>query len=195
MPHPDGLRQGFDRGLDGAQPASAMPFKACLSRVRIRFEEMLYKGQAMPFQYASFQKKPIGGRMSDTGFYNPSPRTDSRIKTRKVLVVDDNAEAADMLGAMLRFLGYDVRVGYDGEACLRLAEIFQPDMAVWDITMPGMSGHEAARRLRSLSVGRKLNLIALTEVPDQREALSCGFDHHMDKPVDMNALVMALGCA
>ncbi|RZL03438.1 MAG: response regulator [Rubrivivax sp.] len=119
----------------------------------------------------------------------------ARLKARKVLIVDDNAEAADTLGAVLRFLGYDVLIGYDGHEALSIAEDFEPDVAILDINMPGLTGYEAARRLRTLPVGRKLSLVALTAVRDSHEALSCGFDAHLGKPVDVNALLGTLGCA
>lgn len=119
----------------------------------------------------------------------------ARLKARKVLIVDDNAEAADTLGAMLRFLGYDVFIGYNGNEALAFAESFEPDVAILDINMPGLTGYEAARRLRTLPVGRKLNLVALTAERDSKPALSCGFDAHLGKPVDVTSLLNTLGCA
>jgi DNA-binding response OmpR family regulator len=117
---------------------------------------------------------------------------------RRVLIVDDNREAADTLGAVLVFLGYDVRVVYDSEMGLEEAASFEPDVAVWDIQLPGIDGYEAARRLRHMSEGQKVQLIALTALsgPDAAmEALAAGFDRHMKKPVDVNALLAELGCA
>ncbi len=119
----------------------------------------------------------------------------ARLKARKVLIVDDNTEAADTLGAVLRFLGYEVLIGYDGREAIAMAEEFRPDVAVWDIRMPGLSGYEAAQHLRALPLGRTLNLIALTAVRDDSESLSKGFDAHLGKPVDINALLNIVGCA
>ena len=120
------------------------------------------------------------------------------IRLKRVLVVDDNRDAADTLGAMLTFLGYDVRVAYDSESALEEATSYQPDVAVWDISLPGVNGYEAARRLRALREGRRVMLVALTahgSAADRSAALAAGFDLHMKKPVDVNALLTEIGCA
>ena len=121
-----------------------------------------------------------------------------RLRQRRVLVVDDNREAADTLAAMLVFLGYEVRVAYDSESGLDEALQFEPDVAVWDISLPGVNGYEAARRLRASHEGSRIVLIALTghgTAEDRRAALAAGFDRHMKKPVDVNALINDIGCA
>jgi CheY-like chemotaxis protein len=84
------------------------------------------------------------------------------MRLRRVLVVDDNREAADTLGAMLTFLGYDVRVAYDSEKGLDEAAWFEPDVAVWDISLPGVDGYVAAGRLRAFRDGQRIMLVALT---------------------------------
>lgn len=120
------------------------------------------------------------------------------VRLKRVLVVDDNREAADTLGALLVFLGYAVRVVYDSERGLEEAAWFAPDVAVWDISLPRVNGYEAARRLRELHDGDKILLIALTghgTPADVAAALAAGFDRHMKKPVDVNALLLDLGCA
>jgi len=119
-------------------------------------------------------------------------------RLRRVLVVDDNREAADTLGAMLTFLGYDVRVSYDSEAGLDEAAWFEPDVAVWDISLPGINGYEAARRMRAFREGQRVMLIALTahgSPADRKAALAAGFDRHLKKPIDVNALLTEIGCA
>jgi two-component system CheB/CheR fusion protein len=119
-------------------------------------------------------------------------------RLRRVLVVDDNRDAADTLGAMLVFLGYDVRVVYDSESGLDAAWTFEPDIAVWDISLPGVNGYEAARRLRESSEGQKVLLLALTAhaaPEDVQAALAAGFDGHLKKPVDVNTLLTEMGCA
>ena len=124
--------------------------------------------------------------------------THPSLRLRRVLVVDDNREAADTLGAMLTFLGYDVRVAYDSETGLEEAAWFEPDVAVWDISLPGVNGYEAARRLRAFRDGRRIMLVALTghgSAADRSAALAAGFDLHMKKPVDVNALLTDIGCA
>jgi CheY-like chemotaxis protein len=130
--------------------------------------------------------------------YNPTiAQLRPSARLRRVLVVDDNREAADTLGALLVFLGYDVRVVYDSEMGLEEAAWFEPDVAVWDISLPGVDGYQAARRLRELAEGQKIMLIALTALgtpEDVQAAMAAGFDRHMKKPVDVNALLRELGC-
>jgi CheY-like chemotaxis protein len=75
---------------------------------------------------------------------------------------------------------------------------FVPDVAVWDISLPGVSGYEAARRLRASREGRRIRLVALTAhatPADRSAALAAGFDLHMKKPLDVDALLTEIGCA
>ena len=130
--------------------------------------------------------------------YKPSAvasRPSARL--RRVLIVDDNRDAADTLGALLVFMGYDVRVVYDSEMGLEEAAGFEPDVAVWDLSLPGVDGLQAARRLREMAEGQKILLIALTGqggAADAKAALAAGFDRYMVKPVEVNALLTELGC-
>ncbi len=116
--------------------------------------------------------------------------TDSR-ERRRVLIADDNADAAEMLTIFFEQLGCDVRVVHDGEAAIRAAEDFAPQLAVLDIGMPGLNGYEACRRIRRLPVGAQMCLVALTgwgQEEDRRRSAEAGFDHHFVKPVDTDAL-------
>jgi CheY-like chemotaxis protein len=104
----------------------------------------------------------------------------------KILVVDDNADALLLMALRLRKLGYDVRKAGDGQTALQLAAEYRPDVVLMDLSMPGIDGYAAARRLRQLEGGRVL-LIALTGYDDaesRRRAQDAGFDHHMVKPVE-----------
>jgi signal transduction histidine kinase/ActR/RegA family two-component response regulator len=110
---------------------------------------------------------------------------------RRILVADDNRDAADSLAFMLRLGGHDVRIAYDGEEALELAESFRPALALIDIGMPRMNGYEAARRLRAKPYGGELMLIALTgwgQPDDRSRSLAAGFDQHVVKPVDPSTL-------
>lgn len=125
-----------------------------------------------------------------------TPRGPTR--PRRVLVVDDNPEAADTLASALRYLGYEVRVKYDGLDGLEEAETYLPDVAIWDVMMPRLDGHEAARRLREQTGGRRIMLVALTALRGdgtRQLSLAAGFDAHLLKPLDFNQLVETLGCA
>jgi len=110
---------------------------------------------------------------------------------RKVLVVDDNRDAAGTLGVLLRMAGHHVSVAHRGEDALSLAEREHPQVYILDIGMPEMSGYELAERIRRESWGRQALLIALTgwgQPADKERATAAGFDHHLTKPMDPEEL-------
>ena len=116
----------------------------------------------------------------------------------RVLVVDDNVDAADSLAALLGLLGHTTRVAHDGPEGLFLAEAFQPDLAFLDIGLPGMNGYDLAGAIRRMGTMQQVVLIALTgwgAHGDQRQAQEAGFDQHMTKPVSLEALEQALAAA
>jgi CheY-like chemotaxis protein len=110
---------------------------------------------------------------------------------RRVLVVDDNDAAADMLAMMVEMLGHDVRTANDGQQALQVGEEFRPEVVLMDLGMPRMNGYEAATRMRATSWGKHAALIALTgwgqEEAKQRTE-EAGFDHHLVKPANPDAL-------
>jgi PAS domain S-box-containing protein len=113
----------------------------------------------------------------------------------RILVVDDNPEAANSLGLMMKLVGHEVRTAYNGLAALELARTFQPQVLLQDLQMPGMSGYEVAQRLRAEPAMRNLLLIAVTghgSEQDRRRCFEAGFDHHLVKPVDLHALQQLL---
>lgn len=119
-----------------------------------------------------------------------SPDT-SRMSTspdkRRVLVVDDNRDAAESLAMLLEISGYEVRVAYDGMQALEELERFHPDVVLLDIGMPGLDGYEVARRMRASPRGKAVRLVALTgwgQGQDKCRAAEAGFDEHLTKPVD-----------
>jgi len=110
---------------------------------------------------------------------------------RRVLVVDDNVDAAQTLAQFLRLTGHRVESALDGEAALRIAEILHPDVAFIDLNMPRMDGAEVARRLRLTPWGRKARLVALTGMGQQADierTREAGFDEHITKPADLQRL-------
>ena len=124
---------------------------------------------------------------SGEGVVTPPPR--------RVLVVDDNADAADSLGQLLQLLGSEVRTAYDGEAGVRAAGEFRPAVVICDIGMPKLNGYEAARRIRAEPWGRGMVLVAVTgwgQDDDRRKSADAGFDHHLVKPVEAAALTKLL---
>jgi PAS domain S-box-containing protein len=110
---------------------------------------------------------------------------------QRILCVDDNRDSADSLGTMLKFLGADVRVVYDGPSALEAIKICRPSIALLDIGMPGMDGLEVAQKIRDDTANKDMLLIALTgwgNEDDRQRSREAGFDHHLVKPVDLNAL-------
>ncbi len=110
---------------------------------------------------------------------------------RRVLVVDDNWDAAESLALLLEVAGHQVRTCPDGRSALEAAEQFRPEAVLLDIGLPGMDGYEVARRMRQLPATRGALLVALTgygQEDDQRRAHEAGFNHHLIKPADLEAL-------
>jgi PAS domain S-box-containing protein len=117
---------------------------------------------------------------------------DSRAQPRRrIVVADDNRDAADSLAMMLQCLGHEVFVAHDGEAAVELATSVEPDIAFLDLGMPRMTGHEAARRICEQSNARRPMLVAITgwgQEEDRRRSSAAGFDRHLVKPVDLAML-------
>jgi signal transduction histidine kinase/CheY-like chemotaxis protein len=115
--------------------------------------------------------------------------------SRRVLVVDDNVDAAESVAMILRLSGHEVRLAYNGPDALQAAEESRPEAVLLDVGLPGMSGYEVARRLRQDPRFRETLLIAMTgygQDADRRRSLEAGFDQHMVKPVDPDALEQIL---
>ena len=116
----------------------------------------------------------------------------------RILVVDDNRDAAESLSMLLELKGHVVRVAYDGQNALQLAEDFRPHIVLLDLGMPKMNGYEACRRIRDHAWGAQMTLIAVTgwgQEDDRRKSTAAGFDGHLVKPVDpetLEGLSMAL---
>jgi signal transduction histidine kinase len=118
--------------------------------------------------------------------------------TRRVLVVDDNVDAAESIGKILKLFGHDVRCEYDGQSALAAARDYEPDVVVLDIGLPGMDGYEVARELRALKRAKSPRIIAVTgygQEEDRRRSRESGFDEHLTKPVDPEALQAFVGAA
>jgi CheY-like chemotaxis protein len=110
---------------------------------------------------------------------------------KRVLVADDNADAAESLKMMLQLLGHEVQAVDDGEQALAAARQFRPHVVILDIGMPRLDGLSAARQLRAMPNGADFTLVALTgwgQPQDRHESAAAGFDHHFVKPVSIEAL-------
>lgn len=110
---------------------------------------------------------------------------------RRLLVVDDNRDAADSLGMLLGLDGYEVSTAYTGQDAIAAAGSTRPEVCILDLGLPDLSGYEVARRLRKMPGLESMRLIALTgwgQEEHRQQALEAGFDHHLTKPVDPEQL-------
>jgi CheY-like chemotaxis protein/anti-sigma regulatory factor (Ser/Thr protein kinase) len=123
----------------------------------------------------------------------PNAVVDESAATRlRILVADDNRDAADSLSLLLALEGHEAHTAYNGEEALAAAQRLAPDAVLVDIGMPKMSGYEVARRLRGTSSDRQVVLVAVTgwgQDDDRRRSLEAGFDLHLVKPVEPANLV------
>ena len=121
--------------------------------------------------------------------------TPHELPSRRILVVDDNRDAAETLAALLTTLGAQVSIAHSGQAALENLSVFNPDAVLLDIGMPEMDGYEVCRRIRSSEAHRDALLIALTgwgQERDFRRSRQAGFDHHLVKPPDIKKLCEVL---
>jgi CheY-like chemotaxis protein len=110
----------------------------------------------------------------------------------RVLVVDDNADAAHTLSALIRMAGHEVHKAASAQDALAQARNYQPDVAIIDIAMPGVSGYSLAEMIRAEPWGRSVSLVAVTgwgRDEDVARARAAGFDHHFLKPVTLEQLL------
>ncbi len=138
---------------------------------------------------------PLSSAASVTAAASPLPAI--AVNPRRVLVVDDNHDAADTLAALLRFERHDVRVAYSGAEALQATLAAPPEVVFLDIGMPGMDGYETVRRLRALPGMARARIIALTgwgQEKDRHLSAQAGFDGHLVKPADPLAIQKLLRC-
>ncbi len=125
----------------------------------------------------------------------PEARGQASSAPMRVLLVDDNQDAANVLGEYLQLLGMETRVSHSGDEALAAAESFRPDAALLDLGLPGMDGYELCRRLRQMPRGRELVVFAVTgygQPADTQRTAQAGFDQHFVKPVNLDSLTAAL---
>ena len=116
-------------------------------------------------------------------------------KVRRILVVDDNPDSATLLAMLLTLTGHETRTAHDGLAAVEAAATFKPDVVLLDIGLPKLNGYEAARKIRQQPLGKGMVLVALTgwgQEEDRRKSREAGFDGHMVKPVELDALMQLL---
>jgi signal transduction histidine kinase len=124
----------------------------------------------------------------ETALAPPTTEAGSR---RRIFIADDNRDAANSLAMLLRIAGHEVEVAYDGLEAIKKVEAFKPDLILLDIGMPGMNGHDVCRFIRQQPWGRDIQIVALTgwsQDSDRRLTREAGFDDHLVKPVESDAL-------
>ncbi|HEY4234250.1 MAG TPA: CHASE3 domain-containing protein [Lacipirellulaceae bacterium] len=123
------------------------------------------------------------------------PERSPAAQPRRILAVDDNKDAVDTLAMMLRIMGHDLQTAYDGMEAVDVAAHFKPEIVLLDIGLPRLNGYEVCRRIRELPDGRNAFIVAITgwgQEEDRRRSREAGFDHHLVKPVDPQALEQLL---
>src|SRR6185369_3180227 len=126
---------------------------------------------------------------------SPEQASANAIISRRVLVVDDNQDAAQSLAMLMSLDGHEVEAVFLPEQALQRVELRPPEVILLDIGLPGMDGYEVARRVRAMPGGQSIRLIALTgygQAEDRRRALDAGFNEHLVKPVETEKLQQAL---
>jgi CheY-like chemotaxis protein len=114
---------------------------------------------------------------------------------KRILLADDNRDAAESLAIILRLEGHEVELAHDGVAALQLFAEKRPDVALLDIGMPKTNGYEVAKRIRASPAGREVLLVAITgwaQDSDRAQSRAAGFDHHLTKPVEPDTLIELL---
>lgn len=149
------------------------------------FSEGVNKGSEFTF------KMPLVDAIEETP--KMPKRVSPALESRRVLIADDNADAAESLSLLLKALGNETCVVYDGIATIEMAEKFRPDIVLLDLGMPGIDGFETARRLRNLN--KHFRIVAVTgwgQQLDRQKTREAGFDLHLVKPVDEETLIDAV---
>jgi len=142
-----------------------------------------------PGQGSEFTVSLPLSRPGATGPITPvvAAREHTPVRGLRILVVDDNVDAAVSLGELLRLSGHEVETAHDGPAAVYRTREIQPDVVFLDIGLPGMDGYEVAATLRSEGFAETL-LVAVSGYAEEERSKKCGFDHHLVKPVDFSRL-------
>ena len=196
---PDLLERVFDMFVQGRTPLTRMVGGLGIGLALARKIAELHGGQLEASSEGPGKGSEFTLRIKLGGRPQPKPEERSDVKPavpgQRVLIVDDNHDAAATLDMLLRSLGYQTAVVHDGAAALNAAPKFKPDVVLLDIGMPGLDGYEVARRLRATKRGRSLRIIAVTgwgQAADRHRSREAGFDVHLVKPVEPRELLKVL---
>jgi CheY-like chemotaxis protein len=125
----------------------------------------------------------------------PPMEPEDRVPRRRVLLVDDNRHVARSLARLAHSLGHEVQIALSGSEALEAAQRFNPEIVLMDIGLPGQTGYDVAREMRSKPWAQNVTLVALTGLGtegDRRRAIEAGFDLHLTKPVEPDVLEAVL---
>jgi signal transduction histidine kinase/ActR/RegA family two-component response regulator len=139
---------------------------------------------------------PILASIADAADSHAQETSSRHLTRRRIVVVDDLADAADSLAAMLQMMGHDTRTAYDGVEAVQAVAAFKPHVVFLDIGLPKMNGYDAAQSIRAQPDGEHVVLVAVTgwgQEQDRRRAAEAGFDHHLTKPVDPQTVEAFIG--
>ncbi len=117
----------------------------------------------------------------------PQSKPLRKSRSHRILVVDDNKSAAEMLSRVLKMMGHEIELAHDGLEALQTARAMRPELILMDLGMPKLSGYEAAKRIRAEFWGRDIVLVALTgwgQDEDKQRTKDAGFDYHLTKPTE-----------
>ncbi len=120
-----------------------------------------------------------------------TPSEQTPLRDRRILVIDDNVDAASSLAELLRLMGNDARCSHDGPSALRIVKEYGPDIVLVDIGLPGMTGHDVVRELRRQSGDSKMLIVAVSGYGSQehrRQSMESGCDAHFVKPMSLSQL-------
>ena len=134
---------------------------------------------------------PLDTDVPETAQSTTRPASQPATAGRRILVVDDNVDAADSLAALFGAIGHEVVTAHSGLEAISKGQQMLPDVVLLDIGLPDLSGHEVAARMRQEPWGNAALLVALTgwgEDRDRKLSIASGFDHHFVKPVDLDIL-------
>jgi CheY-like chemotaxis protein len=190
IPH-DALERIFDMFTQvqarGGQPSMGLGIGLALSRGLAQMHGgTLTAWSEGPGRGSTFTLR-LALSLAPAGDAHPGARSHEHGAQRRILVADDNRDAADSLAEVLRMGGHEVIVAYDGKAALADYQAAAPEIALLDIGMPGLTGNEVAAAIRATPGGEQAVLVAITgwgQERDRAAARSAGFDFHFTKPVN-----------
>ncbi len=191
LPHIFDLFSQADRTLDRSQGGLGIGLSVVRKLVEMHGGQVVARSEGLGRGSAFLITLPRAA----PPLAEPAATAVASLPSRRILIVDDNVDAANSLSELLKMDGHETRPVFSAEEALSLADAFNPEIVLLDIGLPRMDGYEVARRLRLSPLHGRTTLIALTGYGQQEDldrAQAAGFDAHLVKPVDLAALTKLL---